>query len=175
MIQLEVRTAALRRPLSPGQTRLVVRATDERGTPVAIFLCCVEPPNTFERRMRESFQTVCSVEDMTEYPVGVSSVQTVDPTDLADGTLLYAAQENLIYEKKQEMTGTAIWRLYRPVPSGVIPNVHTHKLPFFRRSTIDIILPNRAFVTDAVRWIEEAAMRLEKDQLDLDDLKPYQP
>ncbi len=53
MIRIEVETLPLKRPLSPGQTRVLIRAVDSGGRPVAVFLCGVEPPNSFERRMRE--------------------------------------------------------------------------------------------------------------------------
>lgn len=97
MIRLQVRTAEVRHPLSPGQTRVVIRAVDADDRPVAVFLCGVEPPSAFERRMRESFHTICSVEDMAEYPVAVSCVREIDPVSVEEGVYLYDAQENVVY------------------------------------------------------------------------------
>lgn len=174
MIRLSIRTAEVKRPFSPGQTRVVIRAVDEQDRPVALFLCCVEPPNSFERRMRESFQTVCSIEDMAEYPVGVSSIDEADPKDWEPGVCLYSAQENLIYIRSKEHNGRPAWHPYVPKPGHPVPNVHSHKLPFFRRSTIDIILPNRDFVVQSIEWIKQAVRRLEKDRLDLELLEHYE-
>ena len=167
MIRLDVQTLPLKRPLSPGQTRVLIRAVDVNDKPVAVFLCGVEPPNAFERRMRESFHTICSVEDMAEYPVGVSCVNEVDPASVEEGVYIYCAQENTVYVRSRER-GKAAWIPYRPEPEHLKPNVHSHKLPFFRRSAIDIILPNREFVSQAIGWIEEAVNRLEKDMHDLE-------
>jgi len=169
MIRLQIRTAGVRHPLSPGQTRVVIRAVDEHDKPAAIFLCCIEPPNTFERRLRESFHTVCSVEDMVEYPVGVSSIREIDPQTVDEGTFLYSAQENIIYVRSRDA-----WIPYKPRPENLKPNVHTHTLPFFRRSAIDIILPSREFVVQAIDWIKEAARQLEQDFLDLETLRSYE-
>lgn len=171
MIRLEVKTLPLKRSLSPGQTRVLIRAVDEKDRPVAIFLCGVEPPNSFERRMRESFHTICSVEDMAEYPVGVSCVSEVDPAGVEEGLFLYSAQENIVYVRSKNKQGRAVWIPYKPKPENLKPNVHSHKLPFFRRSAIDIILPNREFVSQAIGWIEEAVALLEKDMTELEMLR----
>ncbi|MDR3233435.1 MAG: hypothetical protein LBT46_07215 [Planctomycetaceae bacterium] len=161
--------AEVKRPLSPGASRVVFQARDEDGQPAAVFLCSIEPPNAFEQVMRESFVTVCSVEDMVEYPVGVSSVEEIDPSEFAADTFLYAAQENRVYVRSVNDLEEPAWIPYKP--QGKQPNVHTHKLPFFRRSTIDIILPNRDFVKQSIEWIKTAVRRLEKDQADLEELK----
>jgi len=174
MISLKIQTAQVKRPLSPGQTRVVIRAADENEEPVAVFLCCVEPPNSFERRMRESFMTVCSVEDMVEYPVGVSSVHEINPESQEEGIKLYCAQENVIYVRGFDDQDEPAWIPYKPPTGGLKPNVHTHTLPFFRRSTIDIILPCRDFVVQAVGWIEDAVAQLERDQKNLELLKDYE-
>lgn len=174
MIRLSIRAAEVRRPASPGQTRVVIRALDEQDRPVALFLCCVEPPNSFERRMRESFQTVCSLEDMAEYPVGVSAIDEADPADWEPGIHLYSAQENLVYVRGKDSRGRPEWHPYPPKSGWPGPNVHGHKLPFFRRSTIDIILPNRDFVVQSIEWIKRAVRRLEKDRLDLEQLNHYE-
>ena len=168
MIRLEVKTLPLKRPLSPGQTRVLIRAVKDRDKPVAVFLCGVEPPNSFERRMRESFHTICSVEDMAEYPVGVSCISEVDPTSQEEGVFLYSAQENIVYVRSKDRQGRAAWVPYKPKSENLKPNVHSHKLPFFRRSAIDIILPNREFVSQAIGWIEEAVALLEKDMAELE-------
>jgi len=173
MIRLSILTAEVKRPLSPGQTRVVIHARDENGLPVALFLCGVEPPNTFERRMRESFHTVCSVEDMAEYPVGVATIEEVDPKTCEPGDLLYAAQENAVYIRGMDETKRPAWLPYRPKPEQRNPNVHAHKLPLFRRSAIDVILPNRDFVVRSIEWISQAVRRLEQDQRDLEQLKSY--
>jgi hypothetical protein len=172
MIRLQIQTAAVRRLLSPGQTRVVIRAVDEQDRPTAIFLCCVEPPNSLEQRLRESFHTVCSVEDMTEYPVGVSCVREIDPKTADEGVFLYCVQENIVYVRARS-GGKAVWIPYKPKPENLKPNVHTHTFPFFRRSTIDIILPNRDFVVQAIGWIEEAVKQLEQDFCNLEQLKRY--
>lgn len=168
MIRIEVKTLPLKRPLSPGQTRVLIRAVDERDLPVAVFLCGVEPPNSFERRMRESFHTICSVEDMVEYPVGVSDASEVDPSDHEEGMFLYCAQENVVYVRSKDRLGKAAWIPYKGQPENLKPNVHSHTLPFFRRSAIDIILPNREFVSRAIGWIEDAVALLEKDMHELE-------
>jgi len=175
MISLKIQTAMVKRPLSPGQTRVVIRAIGENEEPRAIFLCCVEPPNSFERRMRECFMTVCSVEDLVEYPVGVSSVLEIDPATQDEGVKLYCAQENLVYVRDVDDAGKPAWIPYTPRAGGLKPNVHTHHLPFFRRSTIDIILPCRDFVVQAIGWIENAVAQLERDQKNLELLKDYKP
>jgi hypothetical protein len=167
MIRLETKMLPLKRLLSPGQTRVLIRAVDAEDKPVALFLCGVEPPNSFERRMRESFHTICSVEDLAEYPVGVSSIREIDPASVEEGVFLYSAQENIVYVRSVQR-GLAVWIPFRPKPENLKPNVHSHKLPFFRRSAIDIILPNREFVSRAIGWIEEAVKRLEKDMHDLE-------
>ena len=174
MIRLKIRTAEVKRPISPGQTRVVVSARDENEQPIAIFLCGVEPPNAFERRMRESFHTVCSVEDMVEYPVGVSCITETEPAGYEVGTYLYCVQENAIYVRGEDSEGNPVWKPYRSEPGQLSLNVHSHKLPFFRRSTIDIILPNRDFVVQSITWLEQAALRLEKDRLDLKTLIDYE-
>ena len=168
MIRIEVETLPLKRPLSPGQTRVLFRAISERDRPVAVFLCGVEPPNSFERRMRESFHTVCSVEDMVEYPVGVSSVSEVDPASQEEGVFLYCAQENVVYVRSKDKQGHAAWIPYKVRAENLKPNVHSHKLPFFRRSEIDIILPNREFVSQAIGWVKDAVALLEKDMAELE-------
>ena len=174
MIALKVQTAEVKHPLSPGQTRAVIRAYDDTDDkPAAIFLCCVEPPNSFERHMRESFQTVCSVEDIAEYPVGVSSISEIDPATQQIGSYLYAAQENKVY-RVSEIGMKPAWVVYQPSPGEYSPNVHSHKLPFFRRSTIDIILPSRDFVVQAIGWIEQAVRQLNKAFDDLAKLKTYE-
>jgi hypothetical protein len=170
MINVTIEIATMKRPLSPGTVRTLIHARDENDQPVAVFLCSIEPPNTFERVMRESFVTVCSVEDMVEYPVGVSSITEVDPASCENGVFLYAAQANKVYIRDEE-DGQPVWKLYQP--QGKHPNTHTHKLPFFRRSSIDIILPHREFVLQSLEWIRDAVKRLEKDQYDLEQLKPY--
>lgn len=167
MIRLEIETLPLKRVLSPGQTRVIFRAIDGNDRPIALFLCGVEPPNSFEHRMRESFHTICSVEDMAEYPVGVSCVSEVDPVGLEEGLFLYCAQENVVYVRSRDRRDRAVWTPYRPKPENLKPNVHSHKLPFFRRSAIDIILPNREFVSHAIGWIEDAIALLEKDMQEL--------
>jgi len=181
MIKLKIQTARIKRPLSPGQTRTVIYAyepefdpgtgaeLDTEGTPAAIFLCGIEPPNSFERRFRESFHTICSVEDMTEYPVGVSTIDEADASECEPGTFLFAAQENRIYVNEDSQ-----WVPYQCPPDGKEPNCHTHKLPFFRRSKIDIILPCRDFVVEAIEWIENAAKQLEKDLANLEKLQNYE-
>ena len=174
MFSISVETAEITRPLSNGATRVRFRAMDEEDKPAAIFLCCVEPPNAFERILRESYITVCSVEDLAEYPVGVSAIEEVDPAEFPADTFLYVAYENKVYVRSADETGQPVWTIYAPV-AGKRPNVHTHKLPFFRRSAIDIILPNRSFVLEAVEWIEEAAKRLTKDMQDIEKLKPIEP
>lgn len=174
MIRLRFRVARVRRPLSPGQTRLIVGASDDNGMPVALFLCGVEPPDIFSRRMRESFHTICSVEDMAEYPAAVSCVREVDPQTAERGVLLYSVQENVVYVRDCDGNRNPVWRPYEPRPENLNPNVHSHKLPFFRRSTIDIVLPNRDFVDQAVGWIGQAVRQLEKDMLDLDHFKSYE-
>jgi len=171
MFVISVETAAIQRPLSNGATRALFRARDEAGEPAPIFLCCVEPPNAFERILRESFMTICSVEDLAEYPVGVSVIEEVDPKVFPADTLLFAAQENKVYVRSSDEMDVPVWCPYRPA-SGRQPNVHVHKLPFFRRSAIDIILPNRRFVMEAVEWIDEAAKRLAKDMADIEQLRP---
>jgi hypothetical protein len=170
MINVTLEVAPMKRPLSPGAVRTVIHAKDENDQPAAVFLCSIEPPNSFERVMRESFVTVCSVEDMVEYPVGVSSIIEVDPVEYEQGVFLYAAQANKVYIRDEE-EGQPVWKPY--CPEGKHPNVHTHSLPFFRRSTIDIILPHRDFVLQSLEWIRDAVKRLEKDQQDLEQLKPY--
>jgi hypothetical protein len=174
MFAISAETAAIQRPLSNGATRVIVRARDEKDCPAAIFLCCVEPPNAFEQILRESFVTICSVEDLMEYPVGVSSVEEVAPHEFRADTFLFDAQENSIYVRSADHLDQPVWKLYDPV-HGKRPNVHTHKLPFFRRSAIDIILPNRAYVMEAVEWIKQAVQRLAKDLEDIERLKPYNP
>jgi len=174
MIRLHVQTAEVRRPVSPGQTRVVIRATGENDVPVAVFLCGVEPPNSFERRMRESFHTICSVEDMAEYPVGVSGLHEADPKKSEQGFLLYNVQENVVYVRELDAARKPAWLPYHPRHENLNPNVHSHKLPCFRRSTIDIILPHRDFVVQAIGWIEEAVRQLEKDMGDLERLKNYE-
>ena len=184
MIRLKIHTAAVKCPLSPGQTRTVIYAYEpdidpetgaemDDGTPAAIFLCGIEPPNSFERRFRESFHTVCSVEDMVEYPVGVSTIDEADAAEVEPGTFLYAAQENRIYVSTLNEDGVLQWLPYQAPPEGKEPNRHTHKLPFFRRSKIDIILPCRDFVVQSIAWIEEAAKRLEEDFASLEKLEQY--
>lgn len=173
MFVISVETAAIQRPLSNGATRAVFRARDAEDNPAPIFLCCAEPPNAFEQRLRESFVTICSVEDLAEYPVGVSDVSEVDPGEFPADTFLFDAQKNKIYVRSEDMSGQPVWEPYQPV-SGRHPNVHTHKLPFFRRSAIDIILPNREYVMEAVQWIKQAAVRLEKDMADIEQLKHYE-
>lgn len=176
MIRIEVQTAEVRRPISPGQTRVVLRASDEQGRPQAVFLCGVEPPNSFERRMRESFHTICSVEDMVEYPIGVSSVLEIDPRGVETGTMLYCAQENTVYVcQKNRGDEEHHWQPFVARNENLNPNVHSHKLPFFRRSAIDVILPHRDFVVRAIDWIEKAVRLLEKDLRDLERLKSYEP
>jgi hypothetical protein len=170
MISVTVEIAQIKRPLSNGATRALFHAKDEGGHPAAIFLCSLEPPNSFERTMRESFVTVCSVEDIVEYPVGVSSITEVDPADFTLETLLYSSQENKIYIRGEKDSAPA-WVPYRP--EGKQPNVHTHKLPFFRRSTIDVIFPHRSFVMQSIEWIQDAVKRLEKDWKDLEELRPF--
>ena len=173
MIRLHFRTAQVQRPMTPGQTRLIVQAVDEQDEPCAIFLCGIEPPNTLQRRMRESFHTVCSVEDMAEYPAGVACVQEVDPQTVDEGTFLYSVQENIVYERGTGSAGQPDWVPFRPRAENLNPRFHSHTLPFFRRSVIDIILPNREFVVQAVGWIEDAARQLEQDFIDLEKLKSY--
>jgi hypothetical protein len=170
MISVTVETAAVKRPLSNGATRVLFRAEDENGLPAAIFLCSIEPPNSFERSMRESFVTVCSVEDIVEYPVGVSSITEVNPADHEDGVFLYSSQENKIYVRGEKENAPA-WLPYQPPENGKQPGVHTHKLPFFRRSTIDVVLPHRDFVIQSLDWIREAVKRLEKDWKDIEELR----
>jgi hypothetical protein len=173
-ISLKTQTAEVKRPQSPGQTRVVIRAIDENEDPVPVFLCCVEPPDTFARRFRESFVTICSVEDMAEYPVGVSSVREVDPVTQDEGILLYCAQENVVYVRGEDENNDPAWIPYVPEPAQLKPNVHGHNFPFFRRSTIDIILPCRDFVVRAIGWIEDSVAQLMKDQANLEILKEYE-
>ena len=175
MFNISVQLAPITRALSNGAVRVVFRARDEHDEPAAIFLCCVEPPNAFERILRESFITICSVEDLAEYPVGVSAVEEVDPSLFEADTFLYAAQENKVYVRSADTAGQPVWALYEPTASGKRPNVHTHKLPFFRRSAIDVILPHRSFVVDAVGWIETAAKTLAKDLKDIENLQNTWP
>ena len=170
MFSISVEAAAIQRPLSNGATRVIFRAKDATAQPAPIFLCCVEPPNAFEQRLRESFVTICSVEDLVEYPVGVSSVAEVPPEDFPVDTFLYDAQQNKIYIRSADDAMQPEWVPY--LPSGKKPNVHTHKLPFFRRSAIDIILPNRAFVMETVEWLQQAVNVLAKDMEDIEKLKP---
>jgi hypothetical protein len=172
MFEISVQTAPIKRPLSNGATRVIFRARDENDEPAAIFLCCVEPPNSFERILRESFVTICSVEDLAEYPVGVSSVKEVNPGEFEADTFIFDAQENSIFVRSEDAAGQPVWTPYQP-DSGKRPNVHTHKLPFFRRSAIDVILPNRAFVMEAIEWIKQAALRLEQDLSDIEKLRTY--
>ena len=172
MFTISVETAPIKRPLSNGATRVIFRARDEKEEPAAIFLCCVEPPNSFERTLRESFITICSVEDLAEYPIGVSSVEEVPPDEFAADTFVFDAQKNSIHVRSEDAAGQPVWKPYHPV-DGKRPNIHTHKLPFFRRSAIDVILPNRAFVMEAVEWIQQAAARLGQDLLDIEQLKSY--
>jgi hypothetical protein len=172
MYTILVETAPIKRPLSNGATRVVFRARDENEAPAAIFLCCVEPPNSFEQILRESFVTICSVEDLAEYPVGVSSVEEVPPGEFEADTFVFDAQQNSIYVRSEDATGQPVWTPYQPA-SGKRPNVHTHKLPFFRRSAIDVILPNRALVMEAIEWIKQAAARLEQDFLDIEKLRSF--
>ena len=185
MIKLKIHTAAVKRPMSPGQTRTVIHAYEPDfhpetgaelpdGTPAAIFLCGIEPPNSFERRFRESFHTVCSVEDMSEYPIGVSTIDEADAGLCEPGVFLYAAQENRIYINTFNPDEGLQWVPYQTPIDGKEPNRHTHKLPFFRRNTIDILLPCRDFVDQAIGWIEDAAKRLEKDFADLEKFKRYE-
>ena len=174
MFVISVETAAIQRPLSNGATRVIFRARNEDETPAPIFLCCVEPPDAFSKTLRESYVTVCSVEDLAEYPVGVSSVAEVPPAEFPVDTFLFDAQENRIYVRSADSADQPTWSPYRP-PHGLRPNVHTHKLPFFRRSAIDIIVPNRAYVMEAVEWIEQAARRLTKDLKDIETLRPFAP
>ena len=173
MYTISVETAPIKRPLSNGAPRVIFRARDEKEEPAAIFLCCVEPPNSFQKVLRESFITICSVEDIAEYPVGVSSIEEVPLNEFAADTFIFDAQQNCIYVRSEDAAGQPVWRPYQPT-SGKRPNVHTHKLPFFRRSAIDVILPNRAFVMEATCWIKQAAARLAQDFLDIEQLKPYQ-
>jgi hypothetical protein len=175
MIAVTVEIAQLKRPLSNGAVRAIIHAKDvhaETGDeqPAAVFLCSIEPPNSFERIMRESFITVCSVEDMVEYPVGVSSITEVNPAEHEEGMFLYSSHENKVYIRG-EKEGVPVWLPYQP--EGKQPNVHTHKLPFFRRSVIDVIFPHRDFVIQSLDWIRDAVRRLEKDQRDLEQLRPY--
>jgi len=174
MFSISVETAAIKRALSNGATRVIFRARDADDKPAPIFLCCVEAPNAFTRTLRESFITVCSVEDLAEYPVGVSDPNEVDPGEFPADTLLYNAQGNRVYVRSADETATPVWTPYRPV-EGKHPNVHTHKLPFFRRSAIDIILPHRSYVLEAVEWVQYAAKVLAKDMEDIEQLKPYNP
>ena len=175
MFSISVETAAIKRALSNGATRVIFKARDDEDRPAAIFLCCVEPPDAFEQTLRESFMTICSVEDLAEYPVGVSDITEVDPNEFSIGTFLYNAQENKTYTRAEDGTGLPVWVLYKPSDSGLAPNAHAHKLPFFRRSAIDVILPNREFVTDAIGWVKKAALRLEKDMADIELLRPFNP
>jgi hypothetical protein len=165
-----VEIASIKHRPSNGATRAIFRAKTSDNEPAAIFLCSIEPPNSFERTMRESFITVCSVEDLVEYPVGVSSITEVDPNDYGEGVFLYSSQENKVYIRS-EKDGVPAWVYYQP--DGKQPNVHTHKLPFFRRSTIDVIFPHRDFVVQSIDWIQDAVKRLEKDQQDLERLQAY--
>jgi hypothetical protein len=123
--------------------------------------------------MRESFMTVCSVEDMVEYPIGVSSVQEINPATQDEDIKLYCAQENIIYVRGYDDHMEPAWVPYTPSASHPKPNVHSHKLPFFRRNTIDIILPCRDFVVQAIGWIEDAVAQLTKDQANLEFLQDY--
>jgi hypothetical protein len=173
MFSISVETASIQRPLSNGATRVVFRARDEEGKPAAIFLCCVEPPDAFDRKLRESFITVCSVEDLAEYPVGVSDVSEVPPVEFPVDTFLFDVQKNKIFVRSEDLSGQLVWEPYKP--SGKQPNVHTHKLPFFRRSAIDIILPNRGYVVEAIEWIKHAAVVLKKDMADIEKLKTFTP
>jgi hypothetical protein len=170
MISVTVEIARIKRPFSNGATRALFHAKDENDQPAAVFLCSLEPPNSFERVMRESFITVCSVEDMVEYPVGVSSITEVKPAECEEGMFLYSSQENEIYIRGEKDNAPA-WLPYHP--EGKQPDVHTHKLPFFRRSTIDVIFPHRDFVMQSIDWIRDAVKRLEKDQRDLEELRPF--
>jgi hypothetical protein len=172
MYTISVETVPIKRPLSNGATRVIFRARDEHEEPAAIFLCCVEPPNSFQKVLRESFVTICSIEDIAEYPVGVSSVEEVSPSEFAADTFVFDAQQNSIYVRSEDVAGQPVWKPYQP-EGGKRPNVHTHKLPFFRRSAIDVILPNRAFVMEAVEWIKQAASRLEQDLLDIEKLRSF--
>jgi hypothetical protein len=170
MFVISVETAAIQRPLSNGATRVLFKARDENENYAPIFLCCVEPPNAFDQTLRESFITICSVEDLAEYPVGVSSIEEADPSEFPMETFLFDAQKNNIYIRSVNESDQPVWLDYRSV-HGRHPNVHTHKLPFFRRSAIDIILPDRAFVVEAVEWVRQAARRLEKDMADIEKLR----
>jgi hypothetical protein len=161
--QFTVRITSLKRSLNHGVVRAVITAEeqDENGKmiPAAIFLCCVEPPDAFSHRMRESFITVASVEDLAAYPSAVSSIDEVDAAEHSEGALLYAVQENKVYKQSG-----GEWVAYIPERSEKMPNVHSHKLPYFRRSVIDIILPNRLFVNQAMESIRIGGERLELDQ-----------
>jgi hypothetical protein len=160
---LTVNVKPILRPTSPGATRVQFAAENADKTPAHIFLCSVQPPDTYGQKYREAFETICSVEDMFEYPVGVSSVKEVDPASIAINTFLYDAQENRVYIRTNNINDVPQWELYHAPPNGMQPNVHTHKPPFFRRSVIDIIVPNRLFVDKCIGWIERAIKMLKRD------------
>jgi hypothetical protein len=172
-ISVQVELAAVTRRMSPGQTRVVLTAT-KNGEPSPVFLCCVEPPNTYERVMRESFYSICSVEDLAEYPVGVSSVEEIDPAIVEVGTFLYAAFENRVYTRSTNDNNQPVWIPYIAAGTSYVqPNVHTNKLPFFRKHQIDIIFPNREQVFEYLEVIKHAILRLEQDMFDLEKLKNF--
>jgi hypothetical protein len=178
--QIHTQTAETgKRRISPGATRVTISAVNEPAdeteteTPAPIFLCSVSPPNTYEQRFRETFLTVCSVEDIAEYPVGVSSVLEVPPENHPAGTLLFSAQENKIYTRGETVNQSPEWKPYFPQNNQLPPDPHTHNLPFFRRSTIDIILPNRLFVEFTLKEIRRAIRILEKDLAALEHLTDH--
>jgi hypothetical protein len=168
-ISVKVEVASVTRKMSPGQCRVVLTAT-KHGEPAPIFLCCVEPPDIYARRMRESFYSICSVEDLAEYPAGVSSVEEVDPATVDEGVLLYAAFDNCVYIRATE-NGNPVWKPYKAHNGQNQPNVHTNKLPFFRKHRIDIILPNRDQVFEHLENIKRMILLLEQDLYDFEQLK----
>ncbi|GHT32547.1 hypothetical protein FACS1894214_4450 [Planctomycetales bacterium] len=183
--QINVEVAPITRIPSNGATRARFYAReninfadsglDADWVPAPIFLCCIEPPDAFTKTMRESFVTITSVEDLAEYPWGVSSIEEVPPEDYVADTLLYAAQENKTYIRSEDEDGAAVWVRYIPPTDGLAITHHVHRIPFFRRTVIDIILPNRSWVIDAIDWLQNAANTLEKDQKDIEILLDYIP
>jgi hypothetical protein len=170
--KITVKHVQIKRPTSPGATRVQFIAENVDGTPAHIFLCSVQPPNTYEQRYREAFETLCSVEDMFEYPVGVSHVSEIDPATQPENTFMYDAQENRVYIRTKNVNDIPVWKPYIATGTSLQPNVHTHKMPFFRRSVIDIIVPNRLFVDKCVKWISDAAKMLKKDLLLVEKFDP---
>jgi hypothetical protein len=158
----------IQRPLSPGQVRQVIRAFEQTGsenkTPAAIFLCSLETPNVKARTFRKSFQTICSVDDLSWYPEAIADDSLrPDPAETEEGTLIYSLQENHVWIRDESESWVLYTKRYAAEHGQLFPRRHPHHLPFFRTNTIDVIWPNSYFVTKAKDWLDEAVLILNKD------------